>query len=262
MTTIHDYRKDVPESFNARRAVDYRRLDEAAITGQPSYQHYAHELQTLTQSFGRPIDVLDVGCGSGRFFHCLRSVRRLVGIDLSPAMLDQARHPVRADQISALSTELVCGDVTSLALSPQFDFIYSIGVLGEYSPFDSAVLGRLTTLLAPGGAIFLTVVESASRISEPESGQLSLRRRAARKLFPLLPRFLRATINSRLSPFYLGLRQAERIFGSSSLERISITPYAHQSGWRGTHLDCKAYARDLHAATIRVVTATVECQQT
>ena len=53
------------------------------------------------RSFRRaPIDALDLGCGTGRYFCALRGVRTLVGLDASAAMLERARHPMHEDQIT------------------------------------------------------------------------------------------------------------------------------------------------------------------
>ena len=59
-----------------------------------------------------PIDVLDLGCGTGRYFWALRGVRDLVGIDASAAMLEP-RRVIRcnADRITAERVTLVEGDL-------------------------------------------------------------------------------------------------------------------------------------------------------
>ncbi len=81
-------------------------------------------LGQVCASFDRPIDALDIGCGTGRYFCALRNVRSLVGIDASAAMLEEARHPVNGDRITAGAIELVHGDVMSHDFAPaRFDLV-------------------------------------------------------------------------------------------------------------------------------------------
>ena len=227
--------------FDSSWSRKYRSGDEDVIVRSDSFRHYSDILASLCPSGDRRIDVLDVGCGTGRHFHRLRNVRRLVGIDLSPHMIEQARRPVRASEVTAESVELIAGDVFSAPLADgSFDLVYSIGVYGEYAPFDDALLQRLCRLMRPGGRLFITAVDSASRVSEPENATPSLPRRAVRKLFPLLPARLRRALNRRLSPHYASRAQVEAVLGRSGLDGIEVTAYPHVSGWRGVHFDCLA----------------------
>ena len=69
----------------------YRKDDEIEVT-TPHHQRLRKVLGELTASFGQPISVLEAGCGTGRYFHCLHNVDRLVGLDISPDMLAAARY--------------------------------------------------------------------------------------------------------------------------------------------------------------------------
>ena len=82
--------------------------------------------------------MLDLGCGTGRYFWGLRQVKTLTGLDASAAMLDEARHPIHADRVAAGSAiTLVEGDVMTHEFAPaSFDLVYSIGVLAEHVPLD------------------------------------------------------------------------------------------------------------------------------
>src|SRR5690242_4614502 len=81
-----------------RTAQNYRAQDEEHISGQ-DYQHVSKTLREVSSSFGRQIRSLDLGCGTGRYFHCVQNARDLVGLDLSQQMLDAARHPVRGEEV-------------------------------------------------------------------------------------------------------------------------------------------------------------------
>lgn len=55
-----------------------------------------------------PAEFLDAPCGTGRLFAALEARGRVVGLDVSPAMLQRARAVARAD------TELLLGDLARL----------------------------------------------------------------------------------------------------------------------------------------------------
>ena len=57
--------------------------------------------------FDQPIDALDLGCGTGRYFWGLRNVKTLTGLDASAPMLEEARHPIHGERLSALPVSLV-----------------------------------------------------------------------------------------------------------------------------------------------------------
>src|ERR1700743_2616180 len=67
-------------------ATQYRSDDEIEITTE-HHRRLSGVLSELTSSFGKPITVLDVGCGTGRYFHCLHNVKQLVGVDVCDEML-------------------------------------------------------------------------------------------------------------------------------------------------------------------------------
>jgi len=241
MTTVPRTIEHVRQSFDAERSKRYRQREEEIVRSSDTVRHYGTILRELSESLTPGATALDVGCGSGRYFHCLRNVRRLVGIDLSPDMLEQARAPVCADEMTVADIELLCDDVQALPLpEAAFDLIYSIGVYGEYSPLDDLLLRRLASLLKPGAVLFITAVDSHSRVSGPESGQPSLPRKLLRKAFPLLPGKARERINRLLSPHYLSRVEMQAVFERSPFRSFAIEPYRHVSGWPGTHWDCRA----------------------
>jgi SAM-dependent methyltransferase len=116
-------------------------------------------LRAICAEFQGPIDVLDLGCGTGRYFHALADVRRLVGIDVSRAMLERAAS--RSAAASVVS--LVEGDfLTHEFGAAEFDLVYAIGVLAEHSPFDASLAARVCRWLKPGGRFAFTTVDPFS----------------------------------------------------------------------------------------------------
>src|SRR5437868_160758 len=59
----------------------YRSDDEIEVTSA-NHRRLESILTLISSSFRHPIRALDVGCGTGRYFHCLRNTERLVGMDI------------------------------------------------------------------------------------------------------------------------------------------------------------------------------------
>ncbi len=219
-------------------AARYRSDDEIEVTSE-HHRHLESILLNLSGSFGRRIQVLDVGCGSGRYFHCLKNVDRLIGVDVSEAMLKTAERPVRHEHISARRIELRWENVYFSSFpSASFDLIYSLGMFGNGCPVTVELLNRLYNWLAPGGHLFFNVVDVATL-----SPSRRARRRIRNVLYPFLPRGVRRTFDRRTAvPFCgLGKRELDRIMRASQFTHFSISSLACQSPlWQGRHLECAA----------------------
>ena len=238
-----DRKKKVKDSFDDQHARKYRENDDAAVK-YGSRTHYCKILGDISASFVHRISVLDVGCGTGRYFHCLKNVKHLMGVDISPDMLRQARNPVCGEEMDVEAIDLLCGDIFSVDIDKEsFDFIYSIGVLGEYSPVTPKLLSELHSLLKSDGKLFVTAVDIHSRIQVPENELPSFGTRILRKFFPFFPLVAREYVNKALSSYYLEADDLREMMESSAFEKYEISRYVHpiNSGWQGSHLDCIAY---------------------
>lgn len=107
---------------------------------------------------GRPLHfstVLDLGCGTGLSGAALRPVAgRLVGVDLSPGMVAQAR-------TKRLYDDLTVGDIVTflageIAAGKSYDLIVACDVLVYVSDINPAVAGA-ARCLAPDGILAFTV---------------------------------------------------------------------------------------------------------
>jgi SAM-dependent methyltransferase len=99
-----------------------------------------------------PARALDAGCGTGSVAVLLAELGFTVqGIDLSPRMLEQAAAKARRFSVEV---DLIEGDVSDPLVAGPFDVVLSRHVLWAL-PDVPAVLGRWTSLLAPGGRLVL-----------------------------------------------------------------------------------------------------------
>jgi 2-polyprenyl-3-methyl-5-hydroxy-6-metoxy-1,4-benzoquinol methylase len=114
-----------------------------------------HALSLAGKAGHRPRgEALDFGCGVGRLTQRLAdSFDHVVGIDISPTMIEQARtlnrHAERCDYI--------CGTLDELP-DDRFDFILSVYVI-QHIPHNlqAATLGNLLRVLKPDGILVATI---------------------------------------------------------------------------------------------------------
>lgn len=141
----------VSRNFWNRQAHRYARkpvADEAA---------YRHKL-SITQSYLRPdMDLLEFGCGTGStaLVHA-PLVRSILAIDLSQEMIGIARRKAEAKAVP----NVVFQDVAIEELdAPEghFDAILGLSVLHLVEDLERT-LGRVHTLLKPGGLFFSSTV--------------------------------------------------------------------------------------------------------
>jgi SAM-dependent methyltransferase len=219
-------------------AAKYRCDDEIEVLSE-HHRHLRYILSNLSASYGHAIDVLDVGCGTGRYFHCLRDVDLLVGLDICEAMLKAAENPVRRDQVSAQQIELRWENVYFSSFPPEtFDLIYSLGMFGNGCPVTAELLNRFHNWLAPEGQLFFNVVDVACLTPSHRT-----RRRLRNVLYPFLPRGVRHAFDRRAEvPFCpLGRRSLDRILRDSKFTDFSInSQVCHSPLWEGRHLECAA----------------------
>ena len=147
--------------YDRAYAERYRAHDDTLADSAP-YRGFVAWLQRVCGRFSTPIDVLELGCGTGRYFSAVRGARSITGLDASAAMLAMARTPVGADRITAPVT-LVHGDLFTQPLAAgNFDLVYSIGVLAEHAPLDAAIVQRVHELLRAGGRFAFSTVHPQS----------------------------------------------------------------------------------------------------
>lgn len=217
----------------------YRLDDEIEVTTE-TFRRVSTRLREICSSFPERIRVLDVGCGTGRYFHCLVNVCELVGIDITPEMLAAAHHPVRAEQVSAPRIQLLCTNA-HLAEFPaeSFELIYSFGMFGHGCPVTVEILNRFHQWLAPGGRLYFNTIDVAGL-----SAVRKLKRRLRGVVYNCLPGPCKEMLDRREArqPFF-----GQTFAGLKTLlEQSQFTDYLLHSRasrgplWTGRHLECEA----------------------
>ena len=108
----------------------------------------AATLQALVRDLD-PARSLEVGCGTGRWLTELCwAGRHVFGLDLSPAMLSQAR-----PQLKPGPPDLACGRALRLPFPDRtFDLVYCVNALHHFGG-PRAFVAEARRLLRPGGAL-------------------------------------------------------------------------------------------------------------
>jgi SAM-dependent methyltransferase len=205
------------ENYTDAAASSYRESDAAGLADW-THTSWCERLRRISGSFTRPIAALDLGCGTGRYFHCLQKVQSLVGVDVSASMLKIAKQdPVRKADITASDIRLIHEDIQLVDFPPDsFDFVYCVGVFGDYIPLSPALLARIRTWLTPGVVAFLTVMESKPPVAK------TWKEWVATTLYPVAPHRVKAHIDIRLADYLVTRTELEELMQTAGFRRFEI----------------------------------------
>ena len=154
----------INRDFYSRHAADFDRTRHPG--GWPGWQRVVEAAARLTH---RPLRVLDLGCGNGRFALFLTRKPELLGhtpftyqgIDLSNELIDHAR----AATAGLDHVRFRIGDIEECSLNElTYDLVTLFGVLHHLPGFDTRrrTLRRAASAAAPGGLLALTCWQFAA----------------------------------------------------------------------------------------------------
>jgi SAM-dependent methyltransferase len=139
---------------------DFDRIARFLAVRPEEPEPYDHLLLSMVPASCR--ELLEVGCGSGRMARLLAGrAHHVIGIDASAQMIELAR--ARATGVPSL--DFVCDDFMTHSFAGQeFNCVFTITTLHhlEYGP----ALGRMKSLLAPGGTLIVHDVRAAAGASD------------------------------------------------------------------------------------------------
>ena len=132
-------------------------------------QQFYERLQKLGISLKADVLVLEAGIGTGRTARYLLDHKvRLVGIDLSRAMLEKMREKVKEKPVTN-QVNLICGDVTNLPFRNScFDLVITIHVLHLLERWKWAILESKRVLKRKG---FFVVAGATTVVLETTIGK-------------------------------------------------------------------------------------------
>ena len=116
-------------------------------------------------------ELLDVGCGSAKFFtEHAGHVRYVAGLDASEIQIEMARKRL-AERIAAGTAEIVLGDAADLPWEDdRFSVVTSIDAM-KFLPDPEGALREMHRVLRPGGrAVFTMGDDSQARFGSAPSG--------------------------------------------------------------------------------------------
>ena len=119
-------------------------------------------------------ELLDVGCGSARFFaEHAGHVRYLAGLDASEIQVAMAREHL-AERIVAGTAEIVLGDAADLPWEDgRFSVVTSLDAI-KFVPDPPAALAEMHRVVRPGGRAVITMGDdSQARLGSAPSGTQS-----------------------------------------------------------------------------------------
>jgi ubiquinone/menaquinone biosynthesis C-methylase UbiE len=95
---------------------------------------------------------IDVACGPGTFTRPFAPrVRRAVGVDLTPAMIEKAR--TEAARAGITNIEFVCGDVYALPFADGVAGVAACGYAFHHMLEPARALAEMARVLRPGGRV-------------------------------------------------------------------------------------------------------------
>jgi SAM-dependent methyltransferase len=133
-------------------------------------------LELIVRSAGAgPVDtVLDVGCGPGLLACAFaRTVRHAIGIDLTPAMLDQARKAAQEQQLTNVSWRQ--GDVMQLPYPSAHFSIVSSRFVFHHLEQPLVVLKEMARVCKPNGRILVADMAPAADKADALNAEERLR---------------------------------------------------------------------------------------
>jgi SAM-dependent methyltransferase len=136
--------KRIKSKYNYKYAEGYRQSDDLIKT-MPEYWQLREFILKFFNKINGKKSVLELGCGTGRYFHLFdgHQVDRFVGIDLSEDMLQIAKYSPPFKEEISINPILICDDFMNVTNIGKFDFVYSIGVLGEHMPFNKFIIQHI-----------------------------------------------------------------------------------------------------------------------
>ena len=141
-------------------------LSDQLLKSDPNFIYWKNKLLYtlfLSRSISdNPKEILEIGCGTGRFLKIYPSDNNITGIDINKNMISYAKK----SSIDISNLKIFNMDIKSFHdnfPNKKFDLIYSIGVYGEHAFLDKESIEIISSHTKENGFIFLTLYEGGLR---------------------------------------------------------------------------------------------------
>lgn len=216
-------------SSNLQHSADYARRyreDDERSKDDISHAGKCKIIRELSAAFKEPPTVLDLGCGTGRYFHCLAHPKLLIGVDPSEHMLRQAKNPVNH---ATAQVRLIRGSLQDIEFKPGcFDIVLCIGVFGVTCPLDPFSFNHIAGFLKTNGTLFFTVPEFLPV-------DQTWKKRLAQLVEPFLLGYAKRYVRLRLKKFASSEKGVRQLF-AGMFGNVQISHW--QSGTGRVDLHC------------------------
>lgn len=215
--------------------IERRAAVEASYDSEaPSYDDDPYPVETQRRFVERLVAtcppggiVLDAPCGTGQYFALIAAAgRRVVGIDQSAGMLEQAR-------AKGIAVALHQVGLQELPFDAEFDAAMTVDAMENVFPEDwPTVLANLRRAVRAGGHLYLTVEEVDESVIDEAFVDLSARG---------LPVVRGEVVDGDVAGyhFYPGRDQVARWLEMEGLERVDEATETHED-WGYWHLLLRA----------------------
>jgi SAM-dependent methyltransferase len=231
-TWLAERRAAVTAAYNAE-ASEYDEHEYPSDMQRDWIQRLVHRL---------PADslVLDAPCRTGKYFPIVAAAgQRVVGVDQSPGMPEQAR-------ARTIAIALECTSLRDLTFQQEFDAVLTVDAMENVPPEEwPLVLRNLHRSLHPGGLLYVTVEEVDESTIDAAFASLSRSQ---------LPAVRGEVTEGDVAGyhFYPGRQQVLTWFGAEDLEVLDEA-YNEEDGWGYRHfllrdtLSAKLVAAERHS---------------
>src|ERR1700674_1327633 len=148
MTSEPNHLEKIRERFTATADV----FTEYVRTIRVEESEHLAERATAGLALASEVLAIDVACGPGTFTRPFAPrVRRAVGIDLTPAMIEKAR--AEATRACITNTEFICGDIYALPFADAVAGVVACGYAFHHMLEPARALAAMARVLRPGGRV-------------------------------------------------------------------------------------------------------------